>query len=111
MIQPKLAVSAEAIIRDAETNTISVFSIIEEISAASFPIGIPKLSTLFLLERDQGDPEHIDAIILLSLNDKEIGQATIHSNFEGKLRTRLILVAQGVVIEEPGIFTITLTIN
>lgn len=111
MIQLKLAVCAESVVRDAETNTVSVFNIIEDISTSSFPVGIPKLSALFMLERSARDPERVDCLVTLTRDDQEIGRVTIEGDFGGKLRTRVILFAQGVIIDEPGILTIALTVS
>jgi hypothetical protein len=111
MIRSTLVVCAESVVRDAETNSISVFNILEDISSAAFPVALPKLSVLFILERDLSDPEQATCLITLRMGNHPIGQATIEGDFEGKLRTRAILVAQGVVISEPGILTIDVVVN
>src|SRR5215216_1444185 len=99
MIRSTLAVCAESIVRDSETNNISVFNIIEELRAPGFPIVFPKLSTLFVLERDKEDPSHVEGTVIIRLDEKELAQAAINGDFENTLRTRIILTAQGVVID------------
>src|SRR5258708_4863406 len=111
MIQSRLAVCAESVVRDAERNNISVFNIFEEFSVAEFPAILAKFSTLFILERTEQDPDRVEAAISITLDAEEIGHASMRGDFEGKLRTRLILVAQGLPVEKPGILTTTLFIN
>ena len=111
MIQSKLAVCAESVVRDAETNTMSVFNIIEDISTSAFPVGMPKLSALFILERSERDPEQVDCVVAVTMGEQEIGRVPIEGNFEGKLLTRVILVVQGIIIEKPGLLTIALSVN
>jgi hypothetical protein len=111
MIQLKLAVCAESVVRDGETNTVSVFNILEEITALSFPAAIPKLSVLFMLERENDDPDRIDCLITFTLGEKELGRAEMEGNFEDKFRNRLMLVVQGVMLPEPGILSVNLTVD
>jgi len=111
MVQLKLVLCAESVIRDAETNNISVVNILEELGASAFPVVIPKLSTLFLLERTEDDPQQIDGTVIFVLDGEEIGRAAIQGDFEDKLRNRLILVAQGVGLGRPGTLSVTLVLN
>ena len=111
MIHAKLGVCAESVVRDAETNAISVFNIFEDLKASSFPVAIPKLSALFILERDTDDPAQVDCLVTIRLGKKEIGRVTLGGDFEDKFRTRVILVAQGVVIDKPGNLVISCIVN
>lgn len=111
MIRAKLAVCGESVVRDADTNAMSVFNIIEDISAPGFPAVIPKLATLFIIERDEDDPDQIESLVVINLNDREIGRLPLISQFEGKFRSRLTFVGEGVIIEELGQLTITLEVN
>ena len=61
MIKLKLLFCAKAVIRDAATNEISVFGIIEEITPAGLPLLVPSFAVLAVFERDEGDPEVIGA--------------------------------------------------
>jgi hypothetical protein len=111
MIRPKLAVCAESVVRDAETNAVSVFNILEEIGASMFPVTVPKLSALFLLERGMDDPEVLEWDMTLSLGENELGSLVGPVDFQGARLTRLIMVIQGVVLPEPGILTASLRSN
>jgi hypothetical protein len=111
MIQTKLATFAESVVRDTETNSISIFNMIEELNASEFPVLMPKLSVFFLVERTDEERKQYDAVIDLNLDEQHIGQASMSGDFEGKLRTRIILVIQGIVIEHPGRLTAKLTLN
>jgi hypothetical protein len=111
MIKSKLAVCSESIVRDAETNNLSIFNMLEELTSIEFPFVLPRFATLFYLERDEQDPNVIDATITLSLNTTLIGQAVGKGDFEEKSRTRIILAVQGLVIPEPGVLTATVSVD
>jgi hypothetical protein len=111
MIQARLALCAETIVRDAENNNISAINIYEELNIAEFPAAISKLSILFMIERTMEDPGQIDAVVVLTLDNEEIGRATMHGDFEGKPRTRLIVVAQNMPIARAGLLTASAIVN
>lgn len=99
---------AEGVIRDVETNTISVFSILESLNARSFPIAIQRLAILYILERDETEPETVTLQIKLSNNDEQLTENTVESPFSGLLRNRTIINLNGLVITNPGKLIISL---
>jgi hypothetical protein len=107
MIEARLAVCAESVVRDAETNAVSVFNIFEEIGAPAFPVIVPKLSVLFLFERAEGGPERVDSHLVFSLNETELARFPFDVDFQGKPRTRLIVTVGGAQIPEPGMFMVS----
>lgn len=111
MITSKLTVCAESIVRDAETNTVSVFNVLEEIGAPTFPLTIPKLSVLFILERGADDPETIECVVTLTLKENELGGISGPVEFRGTLATRLIVVVEGTVLAEPGVLIASISLS
>jgi hypothetical protein len=111
MIESKLALCGESIVRDAETNAISVFNIIEELGATQFPAAVPKLSSLFVLQRQLNDPQQYEGSVTFSLDDEELGKMPITVDFEDRHATRVIVVIQGILIEHSGTFTVALQIG
>ncbi len=102
MIRGILSVCAESIVRDAATNHVSVFNIIEEINTPTFPVAIQKLSSLFYLVKDEEDASVNELSIRFIINGEEINRFPIHSDFQNKLKTRVIVNLQGLVIPGPG---------
>jgi hypothetical protein len=95
---------SEDIIRDAETNSISVINVIEDINAEGFPAFIPKLAIFALIEKEAGDAETTEGQITLKNNDKVLFTFDIQFGFDGKPRTRNIVKFNGVAIPTPGKF-------
>ncbi len=102
MIRGILSVCAESIVRDVTTNNVSVLNIIEEINTPSFPVAIQKLSSLFYLVRNEKDAAVNELSIRFIINGEEINRFPVHSDFQDKLKTRVIVNLQGLVIPGPG---------
>lgn len=102
MIRCLLAVSAESVIRDAETNMVSAVNIFDEINSQSFPLLMPKLSCLFLFGREEDDAGESDATVSFTHPNGQLFQTLLPLDFQGKLRLRSMVVLQGFVIPAPG---------
>lgn len=100
----KLCVCAESAVRDAESDSISVFNIIEGYSSDDFPVVIPKLSCVFMVEREDGDPNHLDCSLVFSIDDEEINRSPTSIDFQGKEVARLVAQVRGAMIPRPGTF-------
>jgi hypothetical protein len=111
MIHLRLALFAETIIRDAETNAMTIVNLIDNLTAPAFPMGLGKLSVLFVMRRDDGDPRNASGVLTFELDAIELGQLPVSLDFEDKPQTRLMVVFQGLVIPAPGTLRATLTID
>jgi len=108
MISCKFVAAAETIIRDGETNSISIINVLENVNSPSYPILLPKLSVLWILKRTENDPEIFDAEIIFKIGEHELNRFPLGINFQGSIHTRNIAALNGYVITEPGILTIEL---
>ncbi len=111
MIESKLVVCAESVVRDGDTQAVSVFNIIEEIGAPAFSLSIPKLSCLFVVERDVADPEQLDGVVTVTLAGTLLEHFVVPIDFERQRRTHLIVVLQGFILHEPGLLKIALLVQ
>jgi hypothetical protein len=102
MIRAKLCFAASGIVRDAETNVISAFNVLEGITAAGFPLFIQAMSFVALWEREPGDPAAIEATFTLSIGEEQLSTGQVLGTFGGKLRYRTIVNINGVVVPHPG---------
>jgi hypothetical protein len=105
MLTPILMVCSEAVSRDAETNTISIFTIFENFNSPSFPLLIPKLVVFNLFERVSDDPQIFDCTVRVLINELQLHEVPIRINFEDKMKSRTILTVGGLLIPNPGILT------
>lgn len=107
MIRSIMAACAQSVVRDAETNRVSVFNVLEEIAAPEFPAFLPELATVLFLERRPSDPNEVECEFAFVLNGEELWRGNLLVHFDGKLRSRAFLVARGVGPLEPGRLTVT----
>ncbi len=103
MLECFVCLAAKGVVRDAETNTISVFSILEQIGAVGFPFIFQELGVLALWRRSQEDPSSFDLVFSITNNNTRLGQeTTVRIAFEQGTVHRSIITLQGVVVAEPG---------
>lgn len=108
MMRCLLAACAEQVIRNADTNTVSIISIIEELTIPRLPGVLVALNAFFFLERDPADPENPACIIRLKLDDQLLQEFPANANFQGKLRTRAFVTIGNIVISGPGVLSVSI---
>lgn len=99
---------SESAVTDAASNKISAFNIIDQLTLAQFPALIPRITLIFGLEREGGDPEQFDGILTFSHNTTEVARWPISINFGEHPRARLLTIINGLVIPTPGEFRFVL---
>lgn len=102
MLSLKYAFCAEAVVRDAASNSLSVFNILEEVNAIGFPVVVPRLTIVAAVQREAADAPDQPASLRLTLGDLELFSHDFTLNFRDRLLNRAILALQGVVIPAPG---------
>lgn len=103
-----ISLCSEDIIRDADTNSISIHNIIEELNVESIPFIIPKLSLFYLFQKEKGDENKYETTLTLKIGEKELQTFKIPINFQGKERTRNTIKIGGLPISLPGYLTVEL---
>lgn len=103
-----IALSCEDIIRDAETNSISIHNIIEELNAERIPFIIPKFAIFYLIEKEEGDNEEEKAKLVIKNGDKDLQTFPISIGFQDKIRNRNIIKIGGLPISVPGELSVEL---
>lgn len=104
MIRPKTCFAALAVVRDAQTNTISAFNIFEGIGAGGFPLLLQQANFFALWQRDATDPAQTEATFTVGLDGQPaLATHQITMNFEGGMYHRTIVGLNGFVVPTPGI--------
>lgn len=111
MIRSSLMFCADSIIRDSETNTISAFSIIEEIAPEGLPLYLTRFTVFALLHRDTRDRTVIKCTLRISIGDKILFEQPVKVNFQNKKRNRTIVNIRGLVIPDFGTLEISLLLD
>jgi hypothetical protein len=109
MIRNKLLICSEVVIKEAETNNISIINLFDQIAPAGFPFFFTKLAILHVYEREEGDPEEISINLKFELGAETIFSTDLNSNFQGKKQARNIVVLNGIVLKQPGVLKVTAT--
>jgi hypothetical protein len=104
-----LVTASEGISRDADTNAISVFGIVEDIQSPGFPLALD-LNVLALIKRNEDEAEQPVQWRAL-LNEQLLHEGPLNAKFQGKLRTRSILRLGGLVVPAPGVLAFEIMIN
>jgi hypothetical protein len=111
MIKPKLILCADYAMLDSQTNGVSVINILEDITPEGFPLFLPRLTILSILEKDPEDPDTVATRLVVRLNEQQIFTAETPIEFQGKKRNRHITVLGGVPIPNPGPLTAVVLID
>lgn len=102
MVKFKLLLCAQGIIRDAETDAISVYSIFEGIDVHGLPLLIQRFFVFAMLEREPHDPPQHQGTVRLTVGETEVFANPVRVDFQDKLLARQIIRLDGLIIESPG---------
>lgn len=102
MIRPKICFAALAVIRDAETNTVSAFNILEGLIALGFPFFLQSLRLFVLWQREPGDPARVDGTFRVRIEEQELATAPMNADFQGGLLNRTVIKLDGLIIPRAG---------
>jgi len=98
------------VIRDFDENRISVIDLLEDITVPALPVVIPRLSLIWAISRDAGDPEDYTGRIVLKMNDQVLMETPVQVNFQGATVTRATAVIGGLALQLPGQFEVVWSI-
>lgn len=101
----KLIACAESVVTDAQTNVVSFFNLIEELSAPNVPFAVSRITCVVLLERLQVEPAIATVRLVARNNGVELFSQIVNVNFQDKLRTRVLGIVGGMVVNAPGVVT------
>ncbi len=102
MIRSTACVLCENIVRDGDTNTVSLISLIEQLHSPMFPLFLHKVGVLISLIREDADPDQVQMTMRLLIDDREVFTNNFPLSFQGRRQTRAILRFNGIIIPNPG---------
>ncbi|HTQ59587.1 MAG TPA: hypothetical protein VMI32_05160 [Candidatus Solibacter sp.] len=95
---------------DARLNSVSVFHVLEEISAPSFPIVVPTLAIVAMLELDEGEPVNPAIELRVFLGEQQLFAAPFNADFRVRRKARAVADFNGLVIPAPGVLRVVLSL-
>lgn len=106
-----IAFCAEGIIKDAISNNVTAYNIIEKISSPGFPLFVQKIFFFCLIEKKDDEPESVDVTLEVSNNGKKLIDLKLRPKFTVGNRNRQIVEIGGLAIPAPGEITFSLQYN
>jgi len=107
MITGKLMTVAESVVRDIDTNLISILNIIDELTAEGFPLFVNRLSVLATIQRTDDEAPARQFLMKVTIGELELARTAISVGFLDGTRANLLVRLQGLVIPVPGSVTFT----
>ncbi len=111
MLKFILFIASESASIDRVSNNLSVFNIIEDIAAQSFPFAIPKITVTVLLSREDTDPNDYEGTVTVLNNTQTLHSFKIPMRFEDKLHSRLNIQLGGLPVSSPGMLSFKLHVE
>jgi hypothetical protein len=111
MYRNTLALCAESVLLDQQTNNVSLINVVEEITPDEFPVVMPRVSWLFIFERDPSDDPQPPVAFVVRLGGRELLRVPVEVNFEDKMRNRAMLAMSGLPIASEGVLEGELTLG
>jgi len=102
MIELRMCFAAEAVVRDAVTNSISVFNLLDDIAAAGAPFFMQKVAFVALWRRATEDPDRVAGRFSVVMNERNLFAQPIEVDFAGRPQARTMVNLGGLVVPGPG---------
>lgn len=98
-----LLVCAQSAVIDQQTNALSIFNIVQELSSPSFPFAIGGFTVSTIFTRDNTEIEDpTDVRLKIHLQGKQIVDFELVLKFQGRTGLRHVGNFQGLLLTEPG---------
>jgi hypothetical protein len=92
--------------RDADTDAVSLFHVLDVFESEMFPVSLPGLGVYALLEREKGEEGSAACRIRVSLDGSELAESAFTVDFLGRSRTRVVRSFPPVYLMEPGVLRV-----
>lgn len=99
-------VCAENIIRDTENGQITIYNLFDDISAAAYPLLLPKFSIYFFSQKDPAEVDVQEISLKIYNNEDQLFADTMQVNFKGKSKNRGVIKFNGLAIRASGTLSI-----
>ena len=93
---------------DGKSNQLSLFHILDEISAPAFPLTLTSFCVAALFEREPDDADNSSFVLTITLDDALLASFTMSVDFSRSRRNRSVHTIQGLTIPAPGLIAIAL---
>lgn len=105
------AIACEQVIRDAQTNNVTLVNVLESAEVEGFPLVFTRVAFCCIWEREDSESVKAAATFSLELNGKKLQTLQVVIDFQSGLRTRSIFQMGGILLQEPGILKFMVTME
>src|SRR5262249_50951794 len=98
----KACLVAQGVVRDADTDVISIYSILEGVAAEGFPLYLGNISFFCLLEKAAAEPNAFTGTFSITLGGEELVSQQVNLDFGGRHRNRVVIRVPGTELPNPG---------
>ncbi len=102
---------SEYVLIDKGTSTVSVISIIDELTGPGFPVIIPSLTALVAFRRDPSDSGDCAVKFKFTLGESFLFEHAVQMNMADKLTARCFVKMNGIQILRPDILKVNAFVN
>lgn len=102
MPKPLVCLAARSVLRDRDTDTISLFSILESLRAEGLPVFIQEVGVLVMWKREEDEPSVHELKFRILNNSRVLHELPVRVDFREGRTNRTIVNLRGMPIEEPG---------
>ena len=102
---------AEGSSTDIQSNLLSIFNVLEEVSAKSFPVVLSKATLCFLAEKGENSADTYPAVIKISQQGEEDVLLNFELDFKGKPRVRTSVELVGFAVKKSGRLEFSLEVS
>ena len=87
---------------DRDTGQLSIFEVLEGISALAFPVVLPEVAFTTLLEKATGEPDSRRMSFVVAIGGQELARMSFDVNFAHGNRFRMSIRVNGLVVPSAG---------
>jgi len=102
MVSSRLILCAKSVVHDNTKNTLSVDTILENVASLTYPVELPEMDVLIVLDKEPDDANTYDYILRISVDDSNTIDLDGTINFSGQQKTRHVERIYNYTIPRPG---------
>jgi len=108
VIRALLSVCGQDVLLDSQSNRASIISIAESFDVPILPGIFGSVGALFILARDEGDPESPQMVVRVGLVGRPPQELPVAIDFQHKMTVRVIVRMSGLLVPAPGVLRVAL---
>ena len=102
---------ARRAIQDNTENDLSLIGLVEDFVAQGFPLVLPRVAVVWLVDREEGEAPEFAGTLRLTVDDQNLQESPFTATFLERRSARVILNIGGFACPRPGYYKFTMLIG